>query len=475
MADNYQHALEVYPSPRDVDYPLCTYLSALENGDLTLEDMMRNLHFAGGPVIRAGDILRLRGRVPGANGQHLPITKDVTISNISNNQLMTISVPPGRHQTSQRHRGIADVVLPNAPQFTAPIRSPKAIWDAISSNAVLPEIVRVPAGDGGPTKKESRWDNIAVVRGTSVLGTLNELRLALQFLMNETDLNSQLTFSRKRTRRTPKAGNQAGFYMVDHCGLYLKVKQTEVGTLNQHLLINLGTEYNEELRSIAEDGFTIVMVDQRVLNTDGLPVSLFSQFSRVLKHGPNSFPTQFLRELAGAAGWSNGYAHMGLSSLSRNEQGELKPPAYEIVTWTKSEEKKVDRFHTKLQGTIRHYPIPLTLGSPRFSIVATQYRKIGNEWVVDSTVHGNGVETLKVPEDAFEVARTKERTRNLSRRARGYGVQASNNGSGGRHSTTTLTGYEDRGRRQGKKRTHSEMAEEDEESESGDGLAREEE
>jgi hypothetical protein len=269
--------------------------------------------------------------------------------------------------------------------------------------------------------------------------------------------------------------------MVDHNGLYLKFKQTEVGTLNQHLLINLGTDYNEELRSIAEDGFTIVMVDQRVLNTDGLPASLFSQFSTVLRHGPNSFPTQFLRELAGAAGWSNGYAHMGLSSLSRNEQGEvdlgdgpfryiyrnpggsqLKPPADEIVTWTKSEEKKVDKFHAKLQGTIRHYPIPLTLGGPRFGIVATQYRKIGNEWVVDSTVHGNGVETLKVPEDAFEVARTKERTRHLSRRARGYGVQASNNGSGGRHSTTTLTGYEDRGRRQGEKRKHSEMAGEDE-------------
>ena len=33
--------------------------------------------------------------------------------------------------------------------------------------------------------------------------------------------------------------------------------------------------------SIAKDGYTIFMVDQRVLNTDGLPVSLFSQFSTV--------------------------------------------------------------------------------------------------------------------------------------------------------------------------------------------------
>jgi hypothetical protein len=37
------------------------------------------------------------------------------------------------------------------------------------------------------------------------------------------------------------------------------------------------------------------MVDQaRVLNTDGLPVSLVSQFSKVLKRGPESFPTQFM-------------------------------------------------------------------------------------------------------------------------------------------------------------------------------------
>lgn len=80
MADNYQHALEVYPSPRDIDYPPATHLSALDNGDLTLEDMMRKLNFAGGPVIREGDILRVHGRVPGANRQHLPIIKDVTVS-----------------------------------------------------------------------------------------------------------------------------------------------------------------------------------------------------------------------------------------------------------------------------------------------------------------------------------------------------------------------------------------------------------
>jgi hypothetical protein len=81
MAENvYQHSLELYPSTKDVEYPPATHLSALENGDLTLEDMMRKLNFAGGPVIRQGDILRVRGRVPGLDGQHLPITKNGIVS-----------------------------------------------------------------------------------------------------------------------------------------------------------------------------------------------------------------------------------------------------------------------------------------------------------------------------------------------------------------------------------------------------------
>jgi hypothetical protein len=80
MANNYQHALEIYPSLKDVDYPFATHLSALENGDLTLEDMMRKLNFAGGPVIREGDILRVHGRILEADGQHVNITKDVMVS-----------------------------------------------------------------------------------------------------------------------------------------------------------------------------------------------------------------------------------------------------------------------------------------------------------------------------------------------------------------------------------------------------------
>jgi hypothetical protein len=61
--------------------------------------------------------------------------------------------------------------------------------------------------------------------------------------------------------------------MTGHSGLYLKVKHTDRGTLNQHLLMNLGTEYNQELSSIAKNEYTIFMMDQRVLNTNGLPVS----------------------------------------------------------------------------------------------------------------------------------------------------------------------------------------------------------
>jgi hypothetical protein len=82
----------------------------------------------------------------------------------------------------------------------------------------------------------------------------------LVVLVNEIDLQSQLSFSRKRTRRTPKAATQAGFYMTNHSELYIEVKHTNFRTLNQNLFIDLGTEYNEELNSTAEDGFTIFMV-----------------------------------------------------------------------------------------------------------------------------------------------------------------------------------------------------------------------
>jgi hypothetical protein len=81
MAGNMQqHALKLYPSPKDVPYPPATHLSALENGDLTLEDMMRKLDFAGGPVVREGDILRVSGRILNPNGQYVHITKEVTVS-----------------------------------------------------------------------------------------------------------------------------------------------------------------------------------------------------------------------------------------------------------------------------------------------------------------------------------------------------------------------------------------------------------
>jgi hypothetical protein len=101
------------------------------------------------------------------------------------------------------------------------------------------------------------WESISVIRGTAELGTLKDLRLTLQYLMIEKDLQSQLNFSRKRTRSTPKAVTQAELHMTDYRGLYLKVKHTNVRTLNQNLLINLGTEYNQELSSIAESEYDV--------------------------------------------------------------------------------------------------------------------------------------------------------------------------------------------------------------------------
>ena len=51
------------------------------------------------------------------------------------------------------------------------------------------------------------WERMSVTRGDEELGTLHEMRLALQFGMNESDFAAQLTFSEGRDR-----GSKAGRY-----------------------------------------------------------------------------------------------------------------------------------------------------------------------------------------------------------------------------------------------------------------------
>jgi hypothetical protein len=262
-----------------------------------------------------------------------------------------------------------------------------------------------------------------VSRGPDRLGSLQDIRLAFQFAMNEHDLQTELTFARGRSRKIPTNAKQAGFYLSDSSGLYLKTPLIDAEKLNKTLLLHLGTELNEELASFAEPGYAIVMVDARVMISDGLPVP--DNTHNIDSDGPERFPTEFTKKIAGSCGWSKGYAHMGLESLCgppdrRLEKGVfayveammsrkgLEIPKEERVWWTKGEEKKVDKFQKdKLEGQIRHYPIPLTRQRLAFLNVdpITQYRKSGDDWVVDSRVHGDSGEEQRVTSQQFEDAR----------------------------------------------------------------------
>ena len=158
------------------------------------------------------------------------------------------------------------------------------------------------------------WERMSVTRGDEELGTLHEMRLALQFGMNESDFAAQLTFSEGRDRGSKNRQDgmaKAGFFMLNSGTLFLKVPDDSVASLNQDLLIDLGHELNDHLTALASEGFAIVLLDTRGCHADGLPMPEKPKcLQNALIKGPNAFPTPYTRSIAGHSGWSNGYAHM---------------------------------------------------------------------------------------------------------------------------------------------------------------------
>ncbi|KUJ16442.1 uncharacterized protein LY89DRAFT_782695 [Mollisia scopiformis] len=292
-------------------------------------------------------------------------------------------------------------------------------------------------GDGKTRKKVGLWATIRVIRAGQDLGTLHDIRLALQFCMNECDFQRQLTFSRTRQQRLPKNAAKGGFYVSKSSCLYLKFpvredqdREAQLDEMNRDMLINLGDTLNEELASLAESGFRIMMVDSRVMITNGLPIPDKRSVRSVLRMGPKAFPSAYTEEVAGAYGWSRGYAHMGLKSLwTEDGYGEIEDtmfrtfdrqvgnaakqvPVSEEVYWTPEEKTKVDTFHeTKVQGKIRHWPLPITMSENQDGIVRTQYAKSGGDWVVDRDMHADGIEEQRVTEQQFVDAMKRGRTK----------------------------------------------------------------
>lgn len=130
--------------------------------------------------------------------------------------------------------------------------------------------------------------------------------------MNECDFAAQLTFGegRQRTSDIGSAAN-AGFYFYNSGTLFLKFPEASVQTLNQNLLLDLGDELNEKLAELGEDGYMIVLVDNRGTHADGIPTpDDEGSCGRALREGPNAFLTDYTKEIAGHSGWTNGHAHM---------------------------------------------------------------------------------------------------------------------------------------------------------------------
>ncbi|KAH9207612.1 hypothetical protein DL95DRAFT_468542 [Leptodontidium sp. 2 PMI_412] len=249
-----------------------------------------------------------------------------------------------------------------------------------------------------PREGKETWENMHVTRAGGKLGTLHELRLALQFSMNEADFAAQLTFS--------------GFYMLNSGTLFLKVVENAVQGLNQDLLIDIGDELNEKLASLAEDGYSIVLVDSRGSHADGIPIPDDDNcLRRVLRKGPAAFPTDYTKRVAGFSGWTNGRAHMAshLSAEMMKEKSKFSLPSN---TFTVTQECQARLFPQ--HGDDRpHSTLPLTPDSITSSTLhPNNAASEGGSWIdcgLSGTSRGHNEDVFV--DDNFDLAMTMPCTR----------------------------------------------------------------
>jgi hypothetical protein len=156
-----------------------------------------------------------------------------------------ISVPPAQYKVSKPSLR-ADVMYPNK-YHPYPIRAPAAILEAIKKE--MPTITdRSEEDDSGETL--SLWSTVNVIRDSQNLGYLEDLRLALQFSMNEVDFQRQLTFAGGRERKLTVDRLKAGYAFPCHHLLLSKIlighlmtlvdstsSNMELYTLSSHLPI----------------------------------------------------------------------------------------------------------------------------------------------------------------------------------------------------------------------------------------------
>ena len=117
-----------------------------------------------------------------------------------------IAVPPTKYKVSKQSLR-ADVVYPNQ-YHPHSIRGPTATLEAIKKEmSTITDRLEENDLDEAP----SLWSTVNVIRDSQNLGYLEDLRLALQFSMNEVDFQRQLTFTGGRERKLIADRLKAGY------------------------------------------------------------------------------------------------------------------------------------------------------------------------------------------------------------------------------------------------------------------------
>jgi hypothetical protein len=170
-----------------------------------------------------------------------------------------------------------------------------------------------------PNMPRAKYQDIMVKRNGRELGTLFELRQAFEFRMAEEDFYNQLNFSMEGRKQLSMEHVHEGYHCIGSC-LYRKIRRVDLPFHNPNLIIDLGDELNAQLAACAEPGYTIVMIDSRILRNDGIagPHGVKKQeLENALRNGPDAFTTEFTRAVAGWYGYSRGHAHIGPLGLTK--------------------------------------------------------------------------------------------------------------------------------------------------------------
>lgn len=299
-----------------------------------------------------------------------------------------IAIPPDQHARSEPHLR-KNIEFPNDERPTVIYGTSEMVKCLHTLDPKFKKIANVS------------WKKITVIRNGENLGTLWDIRNAYNFLQNELDFEGQLNFTQIRQRRISEVERKEGYEIVGKAtGLYRKIRKDDYILYNHELLIDLGDELNGHMSALAEPEHMIVMVDMRMLISDGITGPDCATFENIVRLGPNVYPTAFTRELAGGSKstWSLGHAHIGPLGLGWAAGAHVDPHGVPMHSW---EKEAVASFHDAyVYEKIKHFPLPINRARKlHCGSSSRQYKKgaDGVSWTLDVNgpfVIGTGVPTI---------------------------------------------------------------------------------